>query len=77
VGRLSWLNIGPLQIRLEFKLQDLWIGVFWKRVRLLPCKLQDVIKNRIDPATLPVQYDMWICLVPALPIHLRWVRKPT
>lgn len=37
---------------IEFKIQDLWIGAFWKR-----------IGNCVD---------VWVCLVPCVPIHVSW-----
>jgi hypothetical protein len=37
-------------LSLEWKLADLWVGAFWKRVG-----------NSID---------VWVCLLPCLPIHL-------
>ncbi len=40
------------RLRLEFKPQDCWIGVFWKRD------------------------NVWICLVPMLPIHVFREVKP-
>lgn len=42
-------------VRIEFKPQDLWVGVFWKKNGPL--------------------LDVWICLVPMLPIHVRWFFK--
>jgi len=39
-----------ISIRLEFKLADLWIGLFWKR-------LEETLHR-------------WICLLPALPLHI-------
>ena len=36
-------------IDLEFKLQDFWVGVFWKN------RKEDI--------------DIWICIIPCLPIH--------
>lgn len=38
------------RVRLEWKIQDLWIGAFWRRT--------------------PERFDLWICLVPCLPIHI-------
>ena len=40
------------RIRLEFKLQDVWIGAYWKR-----------LGNCVD---------VWVCLVPCLPLHFTW-----
>lgn len=39
-----------LRISLEFKIEDLWIGAFWRR------SLHGL--------------DVWICLIPCLPIHI-------
>lgn len=51
-----------MRIRLEWKPQDLWIGVFWKRTTL-----------RASRSLLSgLRYDMWICLLPCLPIHIVW-----
>lgn len=36
----------------EFKLQDLWVGIFWKK--------------------LGHTVDVWICLIPCVPIHVWW-----
>ena len=43
--RLGWF------IRLEFVLQDFWIGAYWKNT--------------------PKQIDVWVCLIPCLPLHYR------
>ncbi len=39
-----------MRIQLELKIEDCWVGVFWK-----PRKHWK---------------DMWICIVPCIPIHL-------
>jgi len=53
-----------MKVRLEFKPQDLWIGVFWKR---LP---------GYDPEEEPVaEVHVWICLLPMLPLHIQWARS--
>lgn len=38
------------RVRLEFKVEDMWVGVFWKRIT-------------------PSHFDLWICLLPCLPVH--------
>lgn len=50
-----------LRVRLEWKPQDLWIGVYWKR--------SDEQSRAI------LLYDVWICILPMLPIHLTWHRE--
>lgn len=42
-------------LTLEFKLQDLWLGAFWKRERRTGAR----------------QFDVWICLLPCLPLHFK------
>jgi hypothetical protein len=51
--------------RLEFKAADCWIGVYWawsKQSNLL----QQVIHD---------QLDIWVCLMPTVPIHFVFVRR--
>lgn len=50
-----------MRIRLEFKLADMWVGLFWRR------------GWPMDGNGL--QVDMWICLIPCLPIHVTWRRR--
>ncbi len=57
-----------MTVRLEFKPQDCWLGVFWKktvegRPYYSPCE------------TWWHRWDVWICLLPMLPIHLCWRRR--
>lgn len=49
----------------EWKLEDLWIGVFWKRT-------EDVVATGPPKCALPIydRLDIWICLLPCVPIHL-------
>lgn len=48
------------QIQLEAKLQDLWIGAYWKHSPYYNSKTRDNEKRT----------DIWICLLPCLPIHI-------
>gem|GEM_PF-6998890 len=49
------MSIGRIHsIKIEWKQQDMWIGVFWKDTFIR---------------------DIWICLLPCLPIHIRWIPK--
>lgn len=45
------------EVFLEFKPQDLWIGVFWKR-------------------TTKWRVDLWLCLIPMVPLHIAWWWQP-
>lgn len=39
---------------MEFKLEDFWVGAYWKLGEL--------------------NSDLWICIVPCLPLHVMWRR---
>lgn len=45
-----------IKARIEWKLQDLWVGVYWKDT--------------------PEQLDIWICLIPCLPLHITRHKRP-
>ena len=47
----------------ECKPQDCWIGVYWKKSDMFPWRYHQRWR-----------WDIWICLVPMLPIHLYWTR---
>jgi len=48
------------RVRLEFKPQDLWIGVFWKKGA----------ERGFDEDHI----NIWICILPMLPIHIKRYR---
>lgn len=48
-------------IKLELKWQDCWLGFFWKRTS--KCSFDNSGK-------LWFKQDIWICLLPCLPIHI-------
>lgn len=48
-------------IRLEFKPEDLWVGLFWRR------SSAHAIAKEVRAL------DVWVCIVPMLPIHYRKV----
>lgn len=56
--RLVWIryvrprDLSRVDVALEWKLQDLWIGAFWR--------------------TTEFGGDLWVCLLPCLPLHLSW-----
>jgi len=57
-------------LRLEFKPQDCWVGVYWRRT---PWGGMYLDRGWLQGCVT----DVWICLVPMLPIHIRWGRgKP-
>ncbi len=44
-----------MKVRLEFKIQDCWIGAFWRWNR-----------NEYEKIW---EWDVWVCVVPCFPIH--------
>jgi hypothetical protein len=52
------------RIGVEFKKQDLWIGAYWDRAVRFP-----------TGGYAFVSLDVWVCLIPCLPIHFQfwWV----
>lgn len=45
-------------LRLEFKLQDCWIGAYWKSSSYF-----DECAGQIN------DFDLWVCVLPCFPIH--------
>lgn len=60
-----------MRVRLEFKREDCWIGVFW-RTRTLDGTTTGLFRARDNMPFLDVerQRDIWICALPMLPLHL-------
>lgn len=59
--KMIWIWGGIFSsISLEFKPQDLWIGAYWQ-------------VDKCD--ALQEQVRVWICLLPTLPICIRWTRN--
>jgi hypothetical protein len=50
-----------MSVWLKFEPRDLWVGVYWNVTGAQ--ELPNPLKRRID---------VYICLVPMLPIHIRW-----
>ena len=51
------------EITLEFKLEDFWIGLFWKS------KYSYKIPHEGGELTRH-KSEMWICIIPCFPIHI-------
>lgn len=52
-------------ITVEWEPHDLWIGVYWRRIAW----------PIITTAKSDWRYDVWVCLIPCLPIRIWWVHK--
>ena len=58
-----------MKIRVEFKLEDFWIGVYWRQT---PQTSYDYFNE--TEHLIGWQYDVWVCLLPCLPVHITWER---
>lgn len=45
--------------KFELKIQDMWIGLFWKHGHITT-----------DDGPQRMWTDVWICLIPCIPLHL-------
>lgn len=54
------------QVSLEFKLEDCWIGAYWRSGTV------EVIRHgeRTRECGTARRVEAWLCLVPCLPIHV-------
>lgn len=55
-----------MRLRLRWKPQDCWVGVFWRRDRRAG---MFVDRGWVEWTE---RWDVWVCLLPMLPIHLSW-----
>jgi hypothetical protein len=46
--------------RFEFKVEDAWVGAFWKH--------QPWTNGGFE------RFDLWVCLLPCVPLHVWWIR---
>lgn len=70
--------------KLELKPQDMWIGAYWKKTYLVDVAVGSEARVSADsyddltklfgarPVNPRCQHDLWVCVVPCLPIHLTW-----
>jgi hypothetical protein len=58
-----------MKVKLEFKLEDFWVGAFWKKELVV---VKDPSYYWLDG--VGTQYDLWVCIVPCFPIHVTWTR---
>ena len=61
-----------MKFTLEFKLQDFWVGFFWKRAGWLDADPSDLSRRTTDEIRSIIRTDLWICLFPCLPFHFWW-----
>lgn len=55
-----------IKIRLHFKIQDLWIGLYWEKVNF-----DYTFKNDYPTKTVRI----WICIIPCFPIYIVFKKK--
>lgn len=62
-----------LRIRLEFKLNDLWVGAYWQWHEA-PADMTSCFPVLSRPRRV---LDVWVCLLPCLPLHFTLdLRRP-
>ena len=66
-----------MRITIEFKLQDLWVGVYWNREVRKVVQLSKDIHAQSPEASKEYEklfthwcIDIYICLLPCFPIHI-------
>lgn len=60
-----------MSARFEFKREDCWVGVFWRRERWWR-EYRDYLMPPGEWAT-----HIWICLVPMFPLHITLNPRPS
>lgn len=56
-----WSSGNRWYLRLEFQPADLWAGVYWR-------------EGSAGAASELWRWDIWVCLIPTLPLHLTHLR---
>lgn len=51
--------------KFEFEPRDLWVGAYWKTTHFEP----------VQNWPVPSELDIWVCLLPMIPLHLRFIDK--
>lgn len=59
----------------EFKAEDCWVGVFWRRGPVRWPRVSKMTSLRLPGSVLERRIDLWICLLPMFPIHLWWTER--
>ena len=57
--------------RLYWEPRDIWVGVYWN-VSRGPFGCYEARR----PVVYSQRFDVWVCLIPCVPLHLRWYRTP-
>lgn len=63
-------------VRIEWKPQDLWIGAFWDsrydHASLWPAGTPSSTTKDGKWGWVRTTFDLWVCLLPMVPIHVGW-----
>lgn len=56
-----------MKVRFEFKIEDSWVGMYWKRSTAEVAEVAD--DKRTAVLISRPKFDLWICIVPWFPLH--------
>lgn len=59
-----------LAVHVEYKPEDLWLGLFWRSTVHRVCYRGRYFGERI------ARLDFYLCLVPCVPLHVTWWPDP-
>ena len=59
-----------MKYRFEFKLQDCWIGVFWRTTDQQWISNDAPEHGKLWIPSVGKRIDIWICLIPMFPLHI-------
>lgn len=57
-----------MRIRLEFSPRDVWLGLRWLH------KAEPAGYGTVRTGGTMTRLDVWVCLLPCLPVRLTWLR---
>ena len=59
-------------IQLEFKIQDMWVGLYWEKRRVI--WRSGAWVTAFTGEGTATRTDCWICCIPCFPIHVSTIR---